>query len=154
MKRKEFIRSTSKAVLGLAITNSFLSSCISKGQNISDIIGKKKDVLKDFEIDYTGVVSCYSTKTFKYSVKGEKIFVFCINDKIVGFSIKMKDSSMAKAIHIPNEKQVVFDNAFGSKTVWKEQNLYKSLCIPKNYKKIENYIFYSEYLKEASSVIW
>ena len=62
------------------------------------ILLEKKDVLKDFETEYTGTVSCYSTKDFKYSVKGEKIFVFCINNKIIGFSIKIKNISMTKAI--------------------------------------------------------
>lgn len=155
MKRKEFISITTKTLLGLVIANSFLISCFLEGQDLSKIIGMDINNLKNLKTEYKGKISCYSLLKFHYKIDGEKVFIFCINNKIVGFSIKIKNKTpLTEIVTISNNKKIAFDNPFGTRTVWKEENIYKSLSIPKDYQSIENYIFYAEYLQEASTIIW
>lgn len=155
MKRKEFINISSKTLLGLIFANSFLVSCFSTEQDISNIIGKNINNFKDLKTEYNGKISCYSITNFKFHVKGEKAFIFCINKVIVGISIKIKNNKpLTDIVDITNSKKTIYNNAFGSKTLWKEKNIFKSISTPKDYQNIENYIFYGEYLEEGSSIVW
>ncbi|GGI29484.1 hypothetical protein [Pedobacter mendelii] len=153
MKRSEFIRLTAKAALGLALTNSLMASCVSKGANISDLIGKNAAVLSGFALEYDGVLSCYSTAKFKSDIDGEKALIFCLNNKIVGFSIKLKTSSLTKKLKEKNG-DTIFSNPFGSKIYWKEKKVLKSLCLPKDYGNIKSYVFYSEFAEEAATIVF
>lgn len=155
MNRKQFINVTSKALLGIVLANSLFLSCSSENFEVKNIIGKDKSILKNLDIEYDGKFSCYSNEKFNNEIEGIKLFVFCIENKIVGMSIKTKYQSISDKFSDQIKKyNLVFDNAFGTKESWKEGSIFKSLCISKDYGNIDGYIFYSEYLEEAKPIIW
>lgn len=154
MKRKEFISVTSKAIFGMVVTSSLLLSCSSHSLDLKKIIGKDKSILENLDLEYDGKFSCYSSEKFNYEIDGIKLFIFCVESKIVGFSIKIKNKHVVDSFDIPTTAKIKFDNIFGVKKEWSEKNLYKSLCVPKNYQNVESFTFYSEYLSEAYNVVW
>lgn len=155
MNRKEFIQITTKAILGLVIINPLLLRCTTKELDLTNILGKDKNALKNLKIEYVGEISCYSTDKFTHSIEGQKLFIFCIKNKVVGFSVKIENKSIiSKIVNQKKNAHIIFDNAFGIREYLREKDTFKSLCISKNYMNIDYKIFYSEYLEEASSFIW
>lgn len=155
MNRKEFIDLAAKTLAGLAIPNYLLANCIAEKEDLSKMIGENVNNLKNLKTEFHGKIACYSLLKPNIKIKSEKALLFTLEDKIVGFSLKIMDTvPKPQIIANSNTGKLLFNNSFGAKTVWKEGSTYKSLCIPKDYHDVEKFIFYSEYLEEASSFIW
>lgn len=153
MKRRQFIDRSAKLVFGVFLTSQFFVGC--KQEELEKLIGKGKAELEDFDVEYEGRISCYSSKRFKHKLMdGGKVFIFCLENMVVGFSIKLEHNIPEKELVEQSGQHVLFDNMFGRKIAWEEEGRCKSICVPKKYNDIPQYFFYSEYMREAVDIIW
>lgn len=153
MKRREFIPISLKVTLAVAFSGNLFTRCSFVNIDIHTIVGQPINSISKKKIEYEGNISCYSLTNFKSKFSDtDKVFIFCENDKIIGFSIKLKPTTKEQ-IKIPNDATLAYDNAFGSKSTWKENNKNISATIAKPYDDIKNFSFYSEYLDEVEVFI-
>lgn len=154
MKRREFIPIACKAFLAFSVTGSLLSGCSALSVDLDEVIGQSVSILGNKKTEYEGEICCYSLQRFKSAIPGEKAFIFCQDDKIIGFSVKIKpSSSLPMEFQSPENSKIAFDNAFGTKITWQEGSVNKSLTTAKKYEDIISYTFYSVYADEAEYAV-
>ena len=153
MKRREFIPLSLKTALAVSLSGGILARCSFISSNLDGIMGQSIQSLRNKQVEYEGNISCYSLTDFKPKLQdAEKAFIFSKDDKVIGFSIKLKPSAK-DSLKIPQEATIAYDNAFGSSAIWKDNNVHKRATLSKPYNDVKSFIFYSEYVAEGEKHI-
>ncbi len=161
MDRRQFIKQTSIATVGIIISSS-LVSCSSEALKLSTLIGKPKQNLSNFIKEGDDFFSYYTLESSDFEhdfVDGDKAFLFASSNKIVGFTIKIEGVSdvenyIEKLNSLYNEKIKVIDNIFGTEYLWKAKNKHIKLCYTKPYEGLEQNMHYSEYDVNSNLIVF
>jgi len=151
MHRRTFIRNSALLSTGILISSSLIY-CSGKKISLDDCIGKNKNILDGFPVEGDSYFSYYTLPQSKFShsnFSGEQAFVFCKNNKIVGYTIKMNgtddvENYMSKLSQKYGVQKKVFENDFGEEFSWETDSRKFSLTYAKNYPNVPKNTYFSE----------
>ncbi len=126
--------------------------------SLDNLIGQSEDILKGYNKEGDSNFSYYIISSFEHSFfSGEKVFVFCENNTIVGFSVKRNNNKASKEIEALSElygtKKITYESDFGIEYQWKTAARRISLSHTKTYKDFPQNTFYSEALLDSKLIV-
>jgi hypothetical protein len=159
MKRRDFIKLGTLAGIGTAFFGGIIISCSGENISLEDIIEKNENILNGFQKEGNRDFAYYTINNFKNGpVKGEKVFIFCREGKITGYTIKIKGTgkveNFMKELDNTRSRKLVFSNVFGEEYQWTNQNRKTTLCYSKPYPGMPEYTFFSESLPGSRLIVF
>lgn len=151
MRRRIFIKKGALVSVGVLVSSS-LMNCAKNSIKLDDLIGKSDVIFTSFpkEGDEHFAYYIISKSDFEHSFfKGEEVFVFSQNGKIVGYTIKSdKVTNMVSSCEyldtLYGVKTVVFENDFGKEYEWKTDTKKIILSFTNISQDIPQHLFFSE----------
>ncbi len=161
MHRRQFIKNTTLFSSAILISSS-LVYCSDKKFALEDNIGKSGNILDEFPVEGDSDFSYYILQKSQFShseVSGQQAFVFCKNEKIIGYTIKIDGTDKAENyLRQLSQKygvqKKVFENDFGHEYSWENNDKQISLTYAKNYANVPQYTYFSEAILDTSLFIF
>ena len=161
MQRRNFIKSTALGIVGISCS-SLLFNCSKERFSLKAIIGQPEKLSESFKKEGDTNFAYYTIKhsSFEHKlVSGECVFIFCKENKIVGFTIR-QDTTVkskkytAKLSEFYNDTELIYDNEFGKKYRWQNSNREFNLSYTKDFPNLSQYTFYSESILNHGLIVF
>lgn len=150
--------------MGVLLSGTLIGCSNDSAISLKDLLGGGHEKFLDNKFPRIGgeKFSYYILKKGNFhhqNFNGEKVFIFCQKENIIGFTIQIKGNDAVNSVldeldKTYSNKRKIFENEFGTKYQWSAPNKNISLCFTKEYPELPEYTFYSEYLDGENLIIF